>query len=165
MGTRTIYPSAASYIPKNHPLTREYLDKMPRTFNNIVGYDPPAKQTQHFIDECQQDCKRYYKGWDAFRLLPYWQTLYHTNDGAHLVVNLIKLMWGMLLNHDKYEYTLEQHLVEIDDAKRFHNLSLLEEKKVVGLKKLPWVLSKADKDRIVILSKTLIFMDLDYPIL
>jgi len=150
IGNKTIYPSAPSYLPPNHSLIKEYVKVMPRTFCNLAEYKPPAKQTQAFIDRCQRDPQNtYYKNYDVFRsMLPYWSTLYHNNDGAHLIVNLIKLLWGSLLNRKTYCYDLQAHRLEIEDSKRFYFLSIFDGENLIGIRTPPWVLSPDDKQRI-----------------
>lgn len=148
LGQSTAYPGAVRYTGEmDNKLRKKYSRLMPAEVKKLATLEPPPLQTQATINEAQRRAMEgensEYHGLDAFLEIKEWTTTLHCNDPCHLVVNLLKLMYGLMLNHKRYAYTKERHEVETEFG-RFNELSIVEEGKLVGVQTPPWVLTAAD---------------------
>lgn len=154
VGFRTVYPGACSFLNVDHPLRAAYVKKMPATLRDYGTTAKPKTKTQARVDlelknlgsaECQYNFE------DQFKRIPGWQTSFHTNDVAHLVVNFMKLLFGCMLGQNKQEYNLERHRAE-RALGRFAELSVLDDHKaLVDVVKPPWQLNAADIEKVTTL--------------
>jgi len=144
---RSFYGGSVRYLGPEHKYRGMYHTRMPRAFKPYAFQDRPALQTNASIREANA---RGYTEWyhhpDPFIAIPHWNTpLMHLNDGAHLIVNALKLTFGLLLGIGKFKYDIKRHLKE-RELGRFPQLG--EEKvvdghrQVIKVKDPPWLLPK-----------------------
>lgn len=153
IGRTTTYPGSVQFLPLGHPLRETYAQTMPVTVRDRALKASFAKQTQASINKWQRkavngelDGNPYVRR-DMFLDLKYWSTTNHLVDGAHVLVNTLKAIWGAMINVKQFEYSLTRHRFEVLEG-RFRYLSERKDGKIVGVSKPPWVLPRDDQKRV-----------------